>query len=100
MGVHSNSPSIMSVPMPPVLKKEVQADRAGVLISWINPAAGNIDTYTISFKAESWWTAQTVEVPGQMTEYMIQGSDLPPNSKLAISMYSTNSSGSSGWSNE
>eukprot|EP00298_Acanthocystis_sp_HF-20_P003170 c13539_g1_i1.p1 GENE.c13539_g1_i1~~c13539_g1_i1.p1 ORF type:complete len:281 (+),score=107.12 c13539_g1_i1:29-844(+) len=86
----------MSYPTAPVLLKDATIDQYGILVSWIPPANCEIDTYTVSWKADAWWTAAQATVPSTMTEYLI--SDLPPNSKINVYIYSTNSYGSSSWS--
>jgi hypothetical protein len=86
----------MSFPSPPVLLKQAKSDKTGVLVNWIAPANCRIETYTVSYKAESWWQAATATVPHELSEFLI--SEIPANEKITVWVYSTNEFGSSPWS--
>lgn len=86
----------METPLPPVLMKDAKCDKSGILISWIAPSSGKIDSYTISWKAESWWQSAQAIVPTLINEFLI--SDIPANEKITVWMFSSNEYASSAWS--
>lgn len=86
----------MSFPSAPVLLKETKLnDKNGLMVQWIAPASG-VDSFTISYKAESWWQAATAEVPGTLSEFIL--TEVPANEKVTVWVCSNNSHGSSSWS--
>jgi hypothetical protein len=85
-----------SVPTAPVLRKDAVCDKNGILISWISPSNCKIDSFTVSWKAASWWQSAQAILPAQLKEFLI--SDIPPNEKVSVWVYSSNEYASSSWS--
>lgn len=86
----------METPLPPVLKKDAICDKNGILIQWIAPSSSRIDSYTVSWKAESWWQSAQAIVPNLITEFLITA--VPANEKVSVWIYSSNEYASSSWS--
>lgn len=86
----------MSFPVAPVLLKTATCDRSGVLVNWVAPENCDVTNFTLSWKAESWWQSASANLPKEMREFLI--SDVPPNEKISVWIYSTNDYGSSPWS--
>jgi hypothetical protein len=85
-----------SVPIAPVLRKDAVCDKNGILVSWISPSNCKIDSFTVSWKAASWWQAAQAILPAQLKEFLI--SDIPANEKVSVWVYSSNEFASSSWS--
>lgn len=73
-------------------------DKNGIKVKWIVANNAQIESHTLSWKAESWWQSSSITLPSTLDEYLI--TNIPPNEKIKVWIYSTNGAGSSPYSNE
>jgi len=88
---------LMGKPPAPVLLAEAVCDQRGIEVKWMVAGNADVDSHTVTWKAESWWKAASATIPGPERAYQII--NIPPNEKVSVWVYSTNSEGSSSYSN-
>merc|ERR1712226_234997 len=90
--------AMSSKPSAPVMLSDAVCDKNGILVKWIVANNVQIDTHTLSWKAESWWQSSSTTLPPTLDEFQI--TNIPPNEKVRVWIHSTNAAGSSPYSNE